>query len=343
MKPGKIKVAKPSYGYDLISNLPKDLLDDPIILTQEEAWQGVKDYFQSSNLQIHFVTTMDYQQVENISQSFRKGTAVFGIGGGMALDHAKFSSAYLSLPLVLIPTILSVDAAYTKETAVRKDNRVQYVGEVYPEHLLIDYGILQKAPKILNRAGTGDIMSIFTALWDWREAHNRLGEKYDAEVAEQSTMIIKKMVDHVHDLREMNEIGIFTLSQAYVDEVSLCAKVGNARPEEGSEHYIAYCLESLTKRSYIHGQLIGCCILIAGAYQGQDIKRMADFFSNLQLDVSLKAIGTTKEEMKQALINMGSYIEKEKQLLPGIFHFNKGISQNQAEELLQFLSPYIGT
>ena len=40
-------------------------------------------------------------------------TAVFGIGGGLAMDYAKFAAGALKLPLVLVPSILSVDAPFT--------------------------------------------------------------------------------------------------------------------------------------------------------------------------------------------------------------------------------------
>ena len=48
----------------------------------------------------------------------------------MALDHAKFTAWQLKLPLVLVPSILSVDAAFTRAVGVREDQRVCYVGDI---------------------------------------------------------------------------------------------------------------------------------------------------------------------------------------------------------------------
>lgn len=48
-------------------------------------------------------------------------TLVWGIGGGSALDHAKFTAWTLGLPLLLAPSVLSVDAGFTVAAGVRED------------------------------------------------------------------------------------------------------------------------------------------------------------------------------------------------------------------------------
>ena len=34
-----------------------------------------------------------------------------------------------------------------------------------------------------------------------------------------------------------------------------------------SRHYVAYALEALTGKHYLHGQLIGLCVVLVGAFQ----------------------------------------------------------------------------
>jgi glycerol-1-phosphate dehydrogenase [NAD(P)+] len=52
-------------------------------------------------------------------------------------------------------------------------------------------------------------------------------------------------------------------------EVQLCNQVGHARPEEGSEHYFAYCAENFTGHGWPHGDLVGPGIMIMSKLQGQ--------------------------------------------------------------------------
>ncbi len=334
------RVALPTYGRALVDTLPPSLLEAPIVLTQPQPWPLLAPHLPDRS-QVHMVTTMEHARVKAVTEAFEPASAVIGFGGGAALDHAKYVAWQRNLPLVLIPSILSVDAAYTKAIGVREGSRVRYVGEVFPEHLLVDYGLLQSAPPLLNRAGIGDILSIFTALWDWKEAGERLGEPYDPAIAAASQELLDRLFDGAEALAAVSEEGLHLLSELYVGEVRLCEMVGNSRPEEGSEHYVAYCLESLSGRSYVHGQLIGLGVLVAGRYQGQEIGPVADFLQRLQLDCRLNAVGTSRGELLRTLLEMGRYVKQEEQLLPGVFHFREGIGVEEAQGLLTELAPFI--
>ncbi len=328
------RVAEPTYGRDLLQSLPAALLAKPIVLTQPEPWTLVEGLFPAGAAQVHMVTNMEHDEVRARSEGFGAASAVFGVGGGSALDHAKYTAWVTGLPLVLVPSILSVDAAYTKAIGVREGRRVRYVGEVYPDHLLVDYALLDAAPAILNRAGAGDILSIFTALWDWREAGARLGEPYYPEIAARSQAILDRLYAAAAALREGAEEGYRVLSDCYVEEVRLCEMVGNSRPEEGSEHYLAYCIEHQTKRGYIHGQLVGLGVLLAGAHQGQDITPVRRYLESLGLDCRPAAVGVSAAELRRALVGLKDYVAQEGQLLPGVFHFEGGLDEAAANALI---------
>lgn len=327
------RVAEPRYGRGLLEALPASLFERPVVLTQPEPWALVQGRFPEAARR-HFVTSMEHDEVRARSEGFADASAVFGIGGGSALDHAKYTAWVTGRPLVLVPSILSVDAAYTKAIGVREGRRVRYVGEVYPEHLLVDTNLLGAAPPVLNRAGAGDILSIFTALWDWGEAADRLGEVYDADVAARSQGVLDRLYASATALRDGEEHGYRELSACYVEEVRLCEMVGNSRPEEGSEHYVAYCVEHQTKRPYLHGQLVGLGVLLAGAWQGQDVSPVRAYLEALDLDCRPEAVGVSREELRNALTAMDDYVAQEQQLLPGVFHFRGAPSATEAEALI---------
>jgi len=336
------RVASPTYGRSLISSLPADLLERPIVLTQPEPWDLVRRSFREGHTQLLLVESMEHGDVAVRTDAFGAASAVFGIGGGSALDHAKYTAWKRGLPLVLVPTILSADAAFTKAVAVREGARVRYVGEIFPEHLLVDFGLLERAPRVLNLSGVGDILSIFTALWDWQEASERLGEEYDPEIATAARGVLARLLAGAADLGEGSERGLHLLAESYREEVLLCERAGNARPEEGSEHYLAYCLESLTGRHYLHGRLIALCTLLAGSVQGQDVEPVRRFVADIGLDASLGAAGVSRREMRAALLAVGEYVRQEGQLLPGIFHFRGGIAEAEADDLLVRLQNSLG-
>jgi glycerol-1-phosphate dehydrogenase [NAD(P)+] len=327
------RVARPVYGRDMLSVLPKTLFERPIVITQPEPWAALKGRFGAVSA-VRFAATMDHGRISDLAAALEDGSAVFGIGGGMAADLAKFVSWKKSLPLVLMPSMLSVDAAFCKAIAVREEGRVRYIGAVFPDYFLIDYDLIRTAPQDLNRAGVGDIISIFTALWDWWEAGRRLGERHDPAVAEESQRLLDRLYAGAREIRDVTDESLQLLSELYMGEVRLCEMMGNSRPEEGSEHYIAYCVEAMTRRSFLHGRLVGLGVLLAGAYQGQDTGPVTAFLDEIRLRVTLKDTGLSREEMKAALLNMDAYLKAEKHLLPGVFHFRGAPDERAADDLL---------
>ncbi len=331
------RVAQPEYGRGLLEALPRDLLSRPAVFTQPEPWEMVSGIFDAGRTSIHFVTSMEHEHLRSVADSLENRSAVIGIGGGSAMDSAKYAAGHRGLPLVLTPSILSVDAAFTKAAGVREGSRVRYVGAVYPDHLLIDFELLQRARPVLNRAGSADVLSIFTALWDWAQAARRLGEDFEPAVAAEAQHLLHRLYAGAGHLRKVTDEGLRLLAELYVAEIRLCEMVGNSRPEEGSEHYLAYCVEKLTGRSYIHGQLVGLCIDLVGRYQGQDVSPVREFFRELDLDCSPGAVGLSRRELRNALLHMGQFTAEEAHLLPGVFHFREGIIEDDADALLSDL------
>jgi len=275
------------------------------------------------------------RQIQRVAQC----ETVFGIGGGSACDAAKMFAWKTGAKLILVPSILSADAPFTKSIGVRVDHRVRYVGEVFPEHLLVDFELLRKAPPNLNRAGIGDILSIYTALFDWRLAHEQTAEAYDPDIAAQSQTLLDQLFAGADAIRENTEEGLALLSELYVGEVRLCEQFGNSRPEEGSEHYFGYCIEALTKRHFIHGELIAMAVVLTAMSQEQPLQPVLDFLAAIDLDFRPAQVGVTIDDIHDTLLALPQYLEEETQLPYGIYH-HLGMAENRVDGLMtKFAEP----
>ncbi|MBZ0270759.1 iron-containing alcohol dehydrogenase [bacterium] len=332
--------ATPTYGRGLIAALDKDLFDRAVAFVAPEAWEHARREFHKEPLAVHVPDSMEEARIVADIDALPEAGAVFGIGGGSAIDAAKMYAHRRGGRLVLVPGILSVDAAYTKSIGVRVQHRVRYVGEVFPEALLVDFDLLQTAPKRLNRAGVGDILSIRTALWDWQFARDEKGETYDEAIAVKSAAILERLMAAADDIREVSEDGLRLLSDSFVAEVRLCERFGNSRPEEGSEHYLAYGLEAITRKHYIHGELISYCVLLTSLHQGQPIDDVLRFLKQAGVEFRPEAIGVDRAAMRLSLSVVSEYVRQETQLPWGVFHARPLDSQD-ADELLDGLEKRI--
>ena len=98
---------------------------------------------------------------------------VYSVGGGLTADAAKYIAVKFALPLVVIPTALSVDAFITAASGIRRDGCVYYIETKPPERLILDLEVIAAAPAAIRAAGVTDVLSIATGSWDWKFAHER--------------------------------------------------------------------------------------------------------------------------------------------------------------------------
>ncbi|TFF63535.1 MAG: iron-containing alcohol dehydrogenase [Promethearchaeota archaeon] len=318
-------VIRPKFGNWLSINSLENL-DDYYLFTMREPWEIIKEKLSKPPLKVICNPKMDIDHITELAQSTfslesKAKITIVGMGGGTACDTAKFMSYWLKkekkieIELVLIPSIISVDAFLCSSIAVRKEDKVRYIGESDPKEIIIDYNLIQKAPKFLNRAGVSDTISICSALGDWKIAREEIKERFDKSIFNRARMIVLDLMKQREEIKHVSEKGIKALVEGFYQEVELCEEWGNARPEEGSEHFLAYCLESITGKHYIHGNLIGMNVLISLILQEEYAEFSTDtilkFLRDIKIEISPKQQKINLEDLKHALEKIRSYVLRE--------------------------------
>lgn len=232
-----------------------------------------------SRLRLNIVWKMEV--VEASADSWRagmenfQGDVVYAIGGGLAADAGKFISVERGLPLVSLPTALSVDAFFTWASGIRGEGCVRYIETKPPDRVIVDFDVWAEAPAAIRAGGICDVLSIATGLWDWRYAHERAlnppHAPYIPYVADAAEAILRGALECAESAGRGERDGLKQLLDTLALEVQLCNLIGHSRPEEGSEHYFAYAVENAMGKGLPHGDLVGPGILILAAIQGQDV------------------------------------------------------------------------
>lgn len=293
-----------------IARTLRELPGRVLVTTMEIPWALFGEQCAWTPGHVHMVDNMDLATLETLDATLPPFDVIVGLGGGSCCDTAKYLAWKRGVRMVLVPTIVSVDAPLTNMVAVRVDKAVQYVGDIFPEELIVDYDLIRRAAPELNRAGAADIASIHTALFDWRLAHEAAGEAYDADVAHLAEECLDELDRNASEVFHVTPKGIDTIIELYRREVEFCARLGTSRPEEGSEHLIAYNLEHITRRHFVHGDLVALGIFIMTRVQNNRHEWAVDLMDRLGL--RYRVPGVTRGEAEQCLVTLREFVKEQK-------------------------------
>lgn len=101
-------------------------------------------------------------------------SAIVGIGGGKALDVAKYVGFLARLPYYSVPTSLSNDGFCSPQSSLTVEGRRKSLASALPFGVVIDTAVCLAAPRILTLSGVGDLVAKFTAVRDWKLAFLRI-------------------------------------------------------------------------------------------------------------------------------------------------------------------------
>lgn len=308
---------KKIYNLPLIELYPFSEVEErrPVLLvTSSPAWNAVKEKLGGLNIatrvEVREANTSHWESLLVYDRSNPQPETIYAVGGGLVVDAAKYMAVKLGLPLVCLPTALSVDAFLTWASGVRREGCVYYLETKPPERLIADLDVIGNAPPSIRAAGITDVLSIATGSWDWKFAQecgqNPPGMELVPWAYDNAQSILGGVLDCAEAAGRGDREGLKTLLDCLCMEVQLCNQIGHARPEEGSEHYFAYAVENHTGHGLPHGDLVGPGILLMAGLQGQDVGR---------LEAALRACNIPLDRIPQAVVErtlaeLPSYCER---------------------------------
>lgn len=225
-----------------------NISSEDLVVVSPASYYKLSSYCQQQlKIRCNMVFTTDIQSVgiKTFAKVYQSLNTVYAIGGGTAIDFAKYLAAQSGVRCVVIPSMLSTNAFATNKVAILEDGHKHTESGVLPEEIVLDDWYLSQSPRE-NLYGLVDVYSIFIALADWELAERNAGVTIDQDIYDRAKELLVKAVvigNAIAQQRDGTDLNrsIFDVVQ---EAGYLTNEYGSGRPESGSEHIFAATLEA---------------------------------------------------------------------------------------------------
>ena len=281
----------PDVMADVIPNIGKK---KAILVTEE----NLKNIFESTlkeitndfdDIETYLIQAASYDAAVALAKYITMNSIeiVIGFGGGTVLDLAKFAAFVSKSMLISLPTTLSNDSLASPVAVLGTEGKARKTFKcTIPHAILVDVNIIISAPERQLLAGIGDTISKYTALVDWKKAHD-VG---NSEVDDFAYMISKMAFNSIayNDMKELKSKDfIKRLTQALVMGGLAMEIAGSSRPSSGSEHLFCHALEEEYSEfvNVPHGIAVAIGSYGAVKFQGRNVAKITRILKEYNIPV----------------------------------------------------------
>lgn len=201
-------------------------------------------------------------------------SAVVGVGGGKALDMAKYLAFLCRKPYFAVPTSLTNDGFCSPQASLTVGGRRRSLAAALPQGVVVDVEICLAAPRILWLSGVGDLVSKLSAVYDWKLAFHATGEPVEDLAALLSDATVHQFIARPSfDAQGMSLLATALMLNGIAMEIC-----GSSRPASGSEHLVSHALDATSARPRLHGLQVGMATYLTCRLQNQQAQTVSTLF-----------------------------------------------------------------
>jgi glycerol dehydrogenase len=281
-------------GDDLVLSIVRPILEDRL------SGAGFSPAF------VSFGDECSLSEVSRLVEISRRENLDFivGTGGGKAIDTSRIVAERLASPLITLPTSAATCSGASSVSVVyEKGIRQATVNGKCADVVLVDTGILCRAPMRLFAAGMGD------ALAKWYEGKPGYDQAKENDSATRSAMTLSTQVKETilrmglkakQDVESRrNSPELERIAENNILLTAIIGGFGGSKFRIAVAHALLYGLTVLPQvHQNLHGEMVsfGVVVQLCLEKNEKELKTILPFFSQLGLPLTLKELGISNVE-----------------------------------------------
>lgn len=302
----------------LIESIDKLKVKKIIFLTDEIVYElYAKEYTnileKIHNIKLEFIKDNSISYSMNLAEKIieEEIELIIGMGGGKVLDTCKYVSYISKISFISLPTTVANDGIASPISVLKdKQGFTRSLGAKVPSGILIDLNIIEKAPIKFLKAGIGDILSNYTALFDWKISGDNVNDfaYLISKTAFNSIFYFKNK-----DLK--NKDFLKKVCEAIILSGISMEIAGTSRPCSGAEHLFSHYIDKYYSKNNLHGLQVALGAIVDCYFQKRNYIELIKFLKDLEIDVSPKKLNISFEEFLDSWNNCKKMRKNRKTIL----------------------------
>lgn len=224
---------------------------------------------------------------------------VYTLGGGTIIDTGKYMANRLDTRLVCILPMLSTNTFATDKVSLYlHDGTKMTLQAKVPDEIVLDMTLLQKAGH-RNLLGLSDVLSIYTALYDWSLGNRYNNEIIDEDIYTAAEEIFVTLEENIDGMLSFNAHNIMAIYELIGQSGEITKEYGSGRPESGSEHIFAKIIEK--ELPIPHGIAVAIGVIGMSMLQENNPARVVSLIKKIGTLGLLNNYNITNEDIALAL------------------------------------------
>ncbi len=252
------------------------------------------------------VEASDMENVERVMRASTGAHCIIGIGGGKSVDVGKLAAYKVNAPFFSVPTSASHDGIASPFASISGTGAHYSARAKPPVGILADIDVIAGAPRRLEAAGCGDLVSKLTAVKDWELANKEVGEYYGGYAASLALMSAQVFLDGSKRIGAYDKESARALVEGLISAGVAAGIAGSSRPCSGSEHLFSHSLDAICPGKGLHGEQCGIGTIMMAHLHGLDWERVRTALKDVKAPVAGADLGISDEDVVRALVEAPS-------------------------------------